>query len=165
MADRGNPVTDVHRKIGVLARLDAIQEMEVEMSAVFGVGRRGSRAELQIPVKFRRHGLGRRITRRGRLPGQNHIDSLGFANPAVAHQFGHPMIHGERTVLGARLKNLAVPPNRLKQNFALVDRQRRFLALNVLARADGHHADKCMPVIRRGDHDGIAKPAMPARMN
>ena len=65
------------------------------------------------------------------------------------------MVHRERTILSAGLENLVVPSNGFDQDFAFVNRQRRFLALNVLARANRHDADERVPMIRRGDHNGI----------
>jgi hypothetical protein len=87
---------------------------------------------------------------------QDDLDPLELPDAPVPNQFRHAMILRHGAILGAGLKHpLRASAHRLHQHLPLVDRQRGFLALHVLARLERQQADHRVPVVRRADHHGI----------
>ncbi len=89
------------------------------------------------------------------MPGQDHFNALELANASIPDQLRHAMILRDRPILGAGLKHLLMFADRLRQHSALVNGESRFFALHVLAGLNGHETHDRVPVVRRGDHDGV----------
>jgi hypothetical protein len=69
------------------------------------------------------------------------------ADPAVPDEFGHAMIDGDGAILGAGLKDPAMAADGFDEDLAFVDGERWFLALNILAGAQGEHAHEGVPMV------------------
>lgn len=89
------------------------------------------------------------------LFGQDHFNPLQLADPAVAHQFRHTMIHRQGAILSAGLKDASQFAHCLNENLAFTDRQGRFFALDIFAGAGRHDTNQRVPMIGCGNHDSI----------
>ncbi len=128
---------------------------KVVMHAIRRVGLERRRAEPHLVIEFLGHGHRRVLHLRERTLRQDHFDALQLADATIAHEFGHAVILRHGTIFGARLKNFFVFADGFDQQFAFINRERRFLALHILARLNRHDADDRVPMVRRGNHHRI----------
>jgi hypothetical protein len=99
--------------------------------------------------------LGGGIAGNGRLFGEDDFDALESADAAVANEFGHAMIDRHGAIFGAGLEDALVAAHGIDEDLAFVDGEGWLFALDILAGAEGEHADEGMPMIRGGDHHGV----------
>jgi len=86
---------------------------------------------------------------------QSDLDGFEFADAAVADEFGHPMIDGNRTVFSGGLEDAAVTFDRVAENATFPNSESGFFTANILAGFDGGKRHRHVPMIRRSDHDGV----------
>ena len=121
-----------------------------------GVRRDRGGAEPEVVIEALRHRLWRRVPAAGSVGGHD-VDGLDLADVPVADQFaGETAMRAERTLLRAVLEDRSILVDRGAQSLVLLDAQaQRLLAIHVLARAHCRQRDRHVPVIGRGDHDGV----------
>src|SRR5439155_11654207 len=158
--DAGDPVHDVERvlpQVGHLAAGVIPEPAEVVNGAVRVVGplRRRTKPEIIIKVRGRRL-VGWLAETRRDVAKVIDLDRDEFADPSGADQLARPLIVRAGPLLRADLHHAFVAPRDLDHPTTFAHEQRqRLLHIYVLTRGAGHHRHQRMPVIRRGDNDGI----------
>ena len=115
----------------------------------------GSRSQPQIPIQAGLGGFFRQVAG-NRRAAHGHLGMRHRADHAVAHQFagGAKFAHG--TLHAADLENSIVGAHGLHHRPAFQHGMRHgFLAVNILAGPGRRNGHERVPMIRRGDDDGI----------
>ena len=109
----------------------------------------------KVPVEPRFHRLLGEVAR-NRRTAEATLHALDLADRPVEHQLARHAEFFRRSLHRARLQHAPVRVDLPQENERLVDIVRqRLLAIHVLPAAEGRHGDHGVPVVGRGDRDGV----------
>ena len=128
---------------------------EIKMGAVLCVRREGSWAEPHFPIEVGGYRLWFWIAGESGLFGQDDLDLLKLADAAVPDEFRYTVVLRQRAILRAGLENAILFSHGIDEHLAFADGESWLFALDVFAGSSGHDAYQRVPMVRRGDHDGI----------
>ncbi len=139
-----------HVAAGIIAEI-----APAEWVNLVAVTAEGSRTEPHVPIHALRNGLSWQVAF-GRRATDFDEDFFHFSDETTADEFARDAKSGRGALHGARLQHTPVLADGVDHLAAFANGQgKRFFAVDIFARFRGGASDQRVPVIGRGNNDGV----------